>query len=225
MNLKNLTILSLCFFLSSCNHLFSGNELKFSGTVEVTEHSLSFPVPARISEINAEEGSDVKKGDILAVSDRYEQTKKDYQRLEALLKIGGADSQTAEHAKLAMEDQKIESPVDGEILVKAHQSGETLTAGSPVLILGEIASPWIRLYIPEGKIQNVKKGQKAVIRLDGTNKNIHGEVFYVSPKAEFTPRNIQTAEERVTQTFLVKVRLLDNNLAHPGVFGNVTLEK
>ena len=215
----------IALLISGCRFPGSGGSLTFAGTVEVTEHALSLPVAARLESVSVEEGQTVHKDQLLACSDRFAQTKKDYERLETLYRTGGTDLQTLEHAHLAVKDQCIESPVDGEVLVKVRQHGETVSAGSPIVILGQTAAPWVKLYIPENKVQQVRAGQKAHIRLDGTHRDLAGEVFYISPKAEFTPRNAQTAEERVTQTFLVKVRFLDPSAhAHPGVFADVRLE-
>ena len=99
-----------------------------------------------------------------------------------------------------------------------------VAAGSPLLVIGDSAALWVRVYVPEGQVNRVTLGQPAEVRFDGIERAFKGHVSFVAPKAEFTPRNVQTAEERVTQAFAVKV-LLDERDARlrPGVAADVLL--
>jgi HlyD family secretion protein len=75
-----------------------------------------------------------------------------------------------------------------------------------VLILGNPQDVWLKVYVPERDIGRVKVGQAAAIRIDAySDRTFDGRVTYISPKAEFTPKNVQTKEERATQMFAVKV--------------------
>ena len=208
----------------SCGRFPFGEKLKFSGTLEMTEHNVGAKVSGRIVRLNTDEGGQVKRDELLAVLDRYDQTQKDYERLRSLHEAGGASDQSVELAQLAFEDQKVVSPVDGVVLVKVHEAGEVVSAGSPVLVIGDRSRLWVRVYVPEGQINHVQLGQKASLRFDGLNKTYHGHVSYVAPQAEFTPRNVQTAEERVTQTIAVKVMIDDaEDVLRPGIAAEVTL--
>lgn len=207
------------------DHLKKEAMQQLSGTLEMTEHSLGAPMPGRIAQLLIEEGSTVKKGQLIATLDHYDQAKKDYDRLESMLRSGGIDKQSVEHAWLSMKDQEISSPVDGVVLVKVREVGEVVTAGQAVAVIGDPSDRWVKVFVPEGKINQVKLGQKAKLRFDGLKQPVFGTVSYIAPKAEFTPRNVQTAEERVTQTFAVKIRLDGGqDGAHPGVSADVELE-
>lgn len=220
---RSFLILAAGTLLSGC-HLFGPSNLKFSGTLEMTEHSVGARVPGRLTTLNVQEGDTVQKGQRIGTLDRFEQAKKDYERAESVHKSGGVTDQALEHAKLDLEDQEIVSPVDGVVLTKVRETGEIVPAGGPVADLGDSKDLWVRIYVPEGVINKVRMGQSAEVRFDGLKKPFNGRVSFIAPRAEFTPRNVQTSEERVTQTFAVKVAVDDPDRAlRPGVSADVTL--
>lgn len=200
------------------------DRLELSGTLEMTEHSVGMPATGRLAELKVDEGDVVKRGQLLASLERFEQNRRDYERQVALLARGGGNQQAVEQAELAMEDQRVLSPVDGVVLTKVHETGEVVSGSSPVLVLGDRSRLWIKVFVPEGFINRVTMGQDAVVRFDGLAREFNGKVIYIAPQAEFTPRNVQTPEERVTQTFAVKVAL-DKVEAYlrPGVAADVSL--
>ncbi len=196
----------------------------FSGSLEMTEHLLGARVAGRIATVAVKEGDEVEPGQLLATLDRYEQTKRDHQRTLQLQKQGGFSDQAVEQAALAMEDQEIRSPIRGVVLVKTKEVGEVAGAGTPVFDVGDRGDLWVRIHISEGLINRVRMDQPAQIHFDGLPQTFEGRVCFIAVKAEFTPRNVQTPEERVTQTFAVKVRLKDPPVyLRPGVSADVTL--
>ena len=113
-------------------------------------------------------------------------------------------------ARVALEDLRVTSPVDGVVTRKHAEVGETLGAGRPVVTVTDISKPWVRVYIPENQIGKVRLGAAARIKVDTfPNREFDGRVSYVSSQAEFTPKNVQTQEERVKLVFAVNV-ILDN---------------
>ena len=177
-----------------------------------------------ITVLSVEEGDHVKAGQVIAALDRYAQAKKDFERAMSLFKQGGADRQSVEYAQLKMEDQEIISPIDGVVLVKVRELGEVVGAGAPVAVIGDPKDQWVKIFIPEGQINQIQMNQAATISFDGVKQTFKGHVRYIATKAEFTPRNVQTPEERVTQAFAVKVAIDENNVqAHPGVAVDVQL--
>jgi HlyD family secretion protein len=200
------------------------SELFLSGTLEMTEHSVGARVPGRIASLGFDEGQTVAKGQVLATLDRFEQAQRDSERLKRQLGQGGVSQQAAEQGDLAVEDQRVVSPVDGVVLVKVRETGEIVAAGGPVAVIGDTARIWVRVFVPEGDIARVRLGQTASVAFDGIEKKTAGKVIYIAPKAEFTPRNVQSQEERVTQTFAVKIALdqPDPGLK-PGIASDVTL--
>ncbi len=219
-----LALALLCVTFSGCHFLWFGGTLKLAGTLEFTEYSLGTPVPGRLAKVSVKEGDLVKTGDELATLERYEQMKHDYDRTRELFKSGGTNQQALEEAELAMNDQRVLSPVDGVVLVKVHEAGEVMSAGSPVVQIAARKDVWVKVFVPEGTINRVVMNSPATLRFDGINRQFKGHVSFIGPKAEFTPRNVQTAEERVTQTFAVKVALDEiEDFLRPGVASDVTL--
>lgn len=194
----------------------------FSGTLEMTEHQVGVKVAGRVASLTVKEGDAVKAGQVIATMDRYAQAKKDFERTQALLAKGGATAQAVEYAALAVEDQQVVSPVDGIVLVKVHEVGEIAASGAPVVVVGDMNDRWVRIFVPEGLINQIRLQQEVSVTFDGLKKTYRGYVRYIATKAEFTPRNVQTQEERVTQGFAVKVAIDDSALeAHPGVAADI----
>jgi HlyD family secretion protein len=107
-------------------------------------------------------------------------------------------------AKLA--DSVIVAPTDGIVLRKNVEIGETVAQGTPVVTLGDLAHPWIKVYVREEKLGLVKLGQKAKVTTDTYRGKVYeGTVTYISSEAEFTPKTVQTQEERVKLVFAIKV--------------------
>lgn len=105
-------------------------------------------------------------------------------------------------------DTVIYAPFPGVVLRKNVELGETVAAGTPVFTIGDLASPWIKVYVPETRLGLVKLGQKALVSTDTyKGKTYDGWVSYISSEAEFTPKNVQTQEERVKLVYAVKVRV------------------
>jgi HlyD family secretion protein len=98
------------------------------------------------------------------------------------------------------------SPVDGVVLVKSAEAGEILAAGTPVVTIGDIEHPWLRAYINETDYGKVKLGAKVKITTDSyPDKEYEGRVSFISSQAEFTPKQIQTQEERVKLVYRIKI--------------------
>lgn len=113
-------------------------------------------------------------------------------------------------ARLA--DTELHAPMAGVILVKVSELGETVGAGTPVYKLGDLERPWVKVYIKEDKLGLVKLGQKARVTSDTyRGKAYEGTVTYIAGEAEFTPKNVQTQEERVKLVFAAKVSVKNEN--------------
>ncbi len=124
-----------------------------------------------------------------------------------------------------LRDTVIYSPVNGVVLKKNNEKGETVSTGMPVFTIGDIENPWIKVYVRETSIGMVKLGQKAVITVDSyPGKSYEGRVTYISSEAEFTPKNVQTREERVKLVFGVKVSVKNvNGELKPGMPADVKI--
>jgi HlyD family secretion protein len=124
-----------------------------------------------------------------------------------------------------LKDTVIYAPVSGVILRKNIEHGETVASGIPVYTIGDLENPWIKVYVKEDKLGLVKLGQKAEITTDSyPEKKYEGTVTYISSEAEFTPKNVQTQEERVKLVFGVKVSVKNiNDELKPGMPADVRI--
>jgi membrane fusion protein YbhG len=120
----------------------------------------------------------------------------------------------------------ITAPFDGLVTIRHREPGETVGAGTPVVTLLNTDDRWVRIYVPENAIGRVHIGLAAQIRSDTYPDRVYeGEVVFVGSEAEFTPRNVQTTEERTKLVYPVKIRITgdpDFELK-PGVPADVTI--
>ena len=128
-------------------------------------------------------------------------------------------------AEKRLSDTTIFAPLSGVILNKNVEPGEILTQGAPVYTIGDLENPWIKVYVKEDKLGLIKLGQTAEVTIDAfPNKFFDGAVTYISPQAEFTPKTVQTKEERVKLVFAVKVSVKNlNGELKPGMPADVRL--
>jgi HlyD family secretion protein len=114
-------------------------------------------------------------------------------------------------------DATVTSPLTGVVTEKVAQQGELLQPGSPLCIITDVANAWLTVYVAEPDLARIRLAQPAeVVTDDGQRRG--GHITYISPEAEFTPKNVQTRDERVKLVFKVKVGL-DNRdgLFKPGM--------
>lgn len=122
-----------------------------------------------------------------------------------------------------LSDMKIYSPVDGVILYKLVEDGEMLANNGKLFIMYNPDDLYMTVYMPSEKAGQVKLGEPAIIRLDAyPNKNFNAKVTFVADNAEFTPKEVETQQERQKLVFRVKLTLDDNSSreAKPGMPGD-----
>lgn len=107
----------------------------------------------------------------------------------------------------AIADCLVTAPMDGIVTTRVREDGEIVAPGSVLLVLSRLDEVWLSLYVPESRLGRVKLGQPARVRIDGEPKRFEGRVTFVSPEAEFTPRNVQTPEERAKLVYRIKITL------------------
>ncbi len=118
---------------------------------------------------------------------------------------------TRSRARIALIDSQLAdttavSPVAGVVLVKAVDVGEVVAPGTAVVSVGDIDHPWLRAYIIERDLGRVKLGARVKVTTDSfQGKNYDGRVSFISSQAEFTPKEIQTSEERVKLVYRIKI--------------------
>jgi len=132
----------------------------------------------------------------------------------------------ADVARVTLEDTRVVSPIDGVVTRTHAEVGETVAAGRAVVTLTNLSRPWVRVYIPETQIGRVRLGDAAGITIDTfPDRAFKGRVTYVASEAEFTPKNVQTQEERVKLVFAIDVTA-DNpeGVLKPGMPADVTIQ-
>jgi HlyD family secretion protein len=186
------------------------------------------------------------KASVLNAEAQYEKARKDYERFTLLYRDGVIASQQMDAAKSAydaaaaqlqlsraslrtadvkLKDTVIYAPLNGVVLRKNVEEGETVGTGTMLFTIGDLENPWVKVYVKEDKLGFVKLGQRAEVTVDTyPGKAYEGTVTYISSEAEFTPKNVQTKEERVKLVFGVKVSVRNvNNELKPGMPADVTI--
>ena len=186
------------------------------------------------------------KASVLNAEAQYEKARKDYERFTLLYRDGVIASQQMDAAKSAydaaaaqlqlsraslrtadvkLKDTVIYAPLNGVVLRKNVEEGETVGTGTMLFTIGDLENPWVKVYVKEDKLGFVKLGQRAEVTIDTyPGKVYEGTVTYISSEAEFTPKNVQTKEERVKLVFGVKVSVKNvNNELKPGMPADVTI--
>jgi HlyD family secretion protein len=122
-------------------------------------------------------------------------------------------------------DSVLYAPITGMVLRKTAELGETVAAGTPVFLLGDLSDPWVKVYVKEDKHGRVWPGQKAQISTDSYPDRVYeGTVTFVASEAEFTPKIVQTQEERVKLVYGVKVKVKNPRLElKPGMPADVRI--
>jgi HlyD family secretion protein len=110
--------------------------------------------------------------------------------------------------KKTIADATIVSPVAGIVTHKAVEAGEFVGPGMPLLTVADLDNVRLNIYITEVELGRVRLGQEASIRIDShPGQTFSGTVIFISPEAEFTPKNVQTREERVKLVYRVKFEI------------------
>ncbi len=105
---------------------------------------------------------------------------------------------------------QIAAPINGVVLSKNIEPGEYVAPGTPVVTIGELDQVWLKAYIAETDLGRVKLGQKVAVTTDTyPGKSYAGSIGFIASEAEFTPKDIQTAEERVKLVYRIKI-VIDN---------------
>jgi len=107
-------------------------------------------------------------------------------------------------AEQRLSDSRLVAPEDGVILARVHEPGTIAAAGDVVFSIVLTHPTWIRAYVAEPSLERVRPGMEAEIKTDG-GKSYRGKVGYVSPLAEFTPKTVQTPEQRAELVYRLRI--------------------
>lgn len=203
--------------------------IEASGSIEVAEVSVAAEIGGRVLEVPVEAGDEVAEGDVLLRLDptlleaqgRQAAAAVDLARA-ALSAAGGtaapagrlaaaqlAQAQAAADLLAAQLDRlTVKAPADGVILERAVEPGEVAMPGAPLLTLGRLDALTITVYVPEDRYGRIAVGDKATVQVDAfPDRSFKAEVTRIADRAEFTPRNVQTASGRKATVYGVTLTI------------------
>jgi HlyD family secretion protein len=117
---------------------------------------------------------------------------------------------------------RVKSPIRGTLLEKYAEAGEMTTAGKPLVKIADLSVIKLKVYVSGAQLGSIKIGQKCTVRVDNGKKgytSFEGTISYISGKAEFTPKIIQTKEERVTLVYAVTINVRNDGTMKSGMPG------
>ena len=108
-----------------------------------------------------------------------------------------------------IEKSKITNPISGTVLTKYSEPGEITAFGKPLYKIANISEMTLRVFISETQLSQIKMGQEVSVKIDGLEemKTYKGTISWIASQAEFTPKIIQTKEERINLVYAVKVKV------------------
>jgi HlyD family secretion protein len=127
----------------------------------------------------------------------------------ARARIDAADLQIATWEK-AVADATVYAPISGMVTSKLVNAGELVQRGQPLVVIADLDRAWANVYVDGPVVPRLKLGQAVTIHTDAGGAGRPGTVSFIASTAEFTPRNVQTAEDRATLVYRVKIAV-DNS--------------
>jgi HlyD family secretion protein len=224
------------------NFLFFSNPFYYAGTLEVTLVDIAARLPAAIDEVKVHEGDRVTKDQVL-ITFACENFKTDarfaqaeYDRNKKLFKDNFISANVFDQYRTWLEDANtkvnwctLTSPLTGTVLDRPHEPGEWMNPGTAILTLGNIHDIWAYIYVPQPLVAKLSPGMKLKGYLPELKmKEFDGRILKINDVAEFTPKNVQTQEERERLIYGVKVSFLESNadeILKPGMTIEVALPK
>ena len=145
---------------------------------------------------------------------------------------GVSDEQRAAEAQIMqLEDQlrkcRVVSPASGTVLAKYAEAGEVTAAGKPLFKLADLRHVFLRAYVSGSQLSEVKVGQSVKVYADegeDGRREYAGRVTWISGQAEFTPKTIQTRDERANLVYAVKIAVENDGLLKLGMYGEVKFQ-
>jgi len=119
---------------------------------------------------------------------------------------------------------RITSPINGTVLLKYAEMGEVAAPGKALFKIADTNNMILRAYVTNDQLSKLKVGQKVKVYCDSEKKDMkeyEGTLAWISQKSEFTPKTIQTKDERANLVYAVKVKVKNDGLLKIGMYGNV----
>lgn len=142
----------------------------------------------------------------------------------SILSEGKPLQKRVEQLQDQLERSNVTNPINGTVLTKYAQTGEITSAGKALYKIADLSQLTLRAYISGGQLSQVKLGQKVKVLVDDGDdkyKEYAGTITWISDKAEFTPKTIQTKEERVNLVYATKIKVKNDGYLKIGMYGEV----
>ncbi len=126
-----------------------------------------------------------------------------------------------------LNNSRILNPIDGTVLSKYAEQGEFTAPGKAIYKIADVRNMTLRAYISGTQLSSIKLGQSVNINVDGEDgamRTVVGTIYWISDKAEFTPKTIQTKEERANLVYAIKIRVENDVSLKIGMYGEVNLQ-
>jgi len=139
--------------------------------------------------------------------------------------IGSSGQQIAQ-IRESIKNARIVNPVKGTVLTKFAENNEVTSFGKPLYKIADLREMQLRVYVSGAQLPHIKIGDRVEVRFDKdekTNSKTEGVISWISQSAEFTPKTIQTKEERVNLVYAVKIRVLNDGSMKIGMPGEIKL--
>lgn len=148
--------------------------------------------------------------------DQVDAARAELERSRAILKA----------SESSLEDTKVVSPIDGTVVTRNFEPGEYIPAGAAVATVADLNDLWIKIFVSTDDLPSIKLGQQVSYTVSGLSDEFRGTIVEIATKGEFTPKTIQTKQERTNIVYAVKVRIDSHNgTFKPGMPADVTLAK
>ncbi|MEI7641312.1 MAG: efflux RND transporter periplasmic adaptor subunit [bacterium] len=230
----------------------NGKMILASGTVEIKEVDIASRISSRVMKILAEQGENVIQGQVLAELDDsvvaaqkeaaagvFKQAQDLYKRNKNLFESHAISQQGFDNARTNLvsaqsqytqaqvmyDEAKVKAPWSGLILQKHVEEGELVSPNTPLYTLGDITTAKVTIYLPLKDIGKIKYGQEAKVKIDSfEKKSFTGKITFIAGEAEFTPKNVQTKDERVKEVFAVEITVPNPEMIlKPGIPADVEI--
>lgn len=208
---------------------------QLTGTVEANEYQITPALTGRITKVSVAEGDRVTKGQELVRLDRsalnlqLEQAKQGVKAAQAAVTNAKDDSSStdadiaAAKARLKQAEAAVKlaevqlgytvitSPRNGIVVSVVGNTGQNASPGKTLLTITDPSDLFVRVFVPETEIGNVKMGQAAKLTTDSSTQTWNGSVSFIASTSEFTPNNVQTKDQRVKLVYEVRVKVSDTS--------------
>lgn len=237
---KILIVILLVLIAITLKYTVFKKEFLYAGTIDATKVELASQLPSVISEIHAQEGDHINigeplvtlacddyKADSVIANTEYDRHLRMYQKSAVSAELFEVVRKRKQDADIHLQWCSIQSPIQGTVLGRYHEPGEYASPGLKLLTLANIKDAWAYIYVPQTEIAKLKVGMQLNAYLpELNNQKFIGTIIKINSEAEFTPKNVQTREERARLVYGVKVSFRganDQEILKPGMTVEIKL--